>query len=178
MYSIYFKNSLEKTKLILQNKRQGFTLIELLVVVLIIGILAAIALPQYDKTVLKSRMSTMWPLLKGIKNAQEVFYMNNGTYTDDLSMLDIQVPKGDLRSNSTVGQEDYKNGTCLDNLYGNEAGKWVVAGGIGKDCNSGATNGCLIQLWLDNSTKPGVIECSGTHPKCESICKTFSFVSQ
>ena len=160
------------------RQKKGFTLIELLVVVLIIGILAAVALPQYEKAVLKSRINSIWPLLRGIKTAQETYFMANGTYTDDLSLLDITVPKGDLRSNSAVGQEDYKNGTCLDNLYGTTQDKWVVAGGIGKDCNSGATNGCLIKVWLDYSTKPGIIECEGTHPKCAEICKTFDFVTK
>ena len=157
--------------------KQGFTLIELWVVVLIIGILAAVAMPQYEKAVLKSRMSSMWPILKSLKTAQESFFLANGTYTDDLNVLDITVPKGDLRSNSAVGQEDYNNGTCLDNLYGTTQDKWVVAGGIGKDCNSGATNGCLIKLWLDHSTRPGEIECEGTHPKCAELCRTFDFVT-
>ena len=159
-------------------KQKGFTLIELLVVVLIIGILAAVAMPQYEKAVLKSRMNSIWPLLKGLKTAQETYFLANGTYTDDLSLLDITIPKGDLRSNSTAGQEDYNNGTCLDNLYGTTQDKWVVAGGIGKDCNSGATNGCLIKVWLDHSTKPGVIECEGAHTKCSELCRTLSFVTQ
>ena len=162
----------------MQKKQKGFTLIELLVVVLIIGILAAVALPQYERAVMKSRMSSMWPLIKGIKDAQESYYMANGTYSDDLSRLDITVPKGNLRSNSSVGQEDYTNGTCLDNLFGTTSSGWLVAGGIGKNCSSGATNGCLIRVWLDHSVKPGVIECSGTHEKCASVCKTFDFVTK
>ena len=162
------------------GKNAGFTLIELLVVVLIIGILAAVALPQYQKAVMKSRMSSMWPLLKGIKDAQEAHYMANSTYTDDLTQLDITVPKGDVHSNPEKGQESYSNGTCLDNLDNprNPTG-WNVTGGIGEKCglDSGVWQ-CCFKVYLDNSPFPGVIRCGGVHPDCASICKSFNFVTQ
>ena len=162
------------------GKNAGFTLIELLVVVLIIGILAAVALPQYEKAVMKSRMSSLWPILKSIKDAQEVYYMANGSYTDDLTQLDITIPKGDVRSNSGIGHEDYGNGTCIDNLYDPSVPSgWNVYGGVGIDCGvSTQTNLCSFTVYFDHSTRPGVITCSGTDPKCASICKTFDFVTQ
>ena len=74
----------------------GFTLIEVLVVVIIIAVLAAVAVPQYQKAVLKSRYSGLMPIANAVANAQEIYYMNHGRYADNnhIGDLDIKAPSG------------------------------------------------------------------------------------
>lgn len=75
------------------NNKKGFTLIELLVVVLILGILAAMAMPQYFKAVERSRMTEAVTLLANIADAQQRKYMQVNKYTAAFTGLDV-APKG------------------------------------------------------------------------------------
>ena len=73
------------------KNKQAFTLIELLVIVLIIGILAAVALPQYKMAVYKSRFATLKHLTRNIAESAEVYYMANGNYTMNFEELDVDL---------------------------------------------------------------------------------------
>ena len=77
---------------------KGFTLIELLVVVLIIGILSAVALPQYNKAVDRSRASELYVIGNDIKRAMQLYYLANGAYPS--SLLDLEL--GYNLSNCTI----------------------------------------------------------------------------
>ncbi len=74
-----------------EKNNKGFTLIEMLVVVLIIGILAGIALPQYTNAVRKARVAEAQIILRAIVDATDRYYLATGELTSDIDDLDIEV---------------------------------------------------------------------------------------
>ena len=77
-----------------ERQLSGFTLIELLVVVLIIGILAAVALPKYQQAVEKSRATQALIIGRHLKDLERAFFLANGRYTNKFDELDFDVPAG------------------------------------------------------------------------------------
>ena len=90
----------------------GFTLIELLVVVLIIGILAAMALPQYFKAVERSRMAEAVTLMDSVVKAQRRKFMQTNRYARNFEGLDVS-PKG------ATGSEYFTKGDPVTGAGGN-----------------------------------------------------------
>lgn len=72
--------------------KQGFTLIELLVVVLIIGILSSVALPQYQKSVEKSKAAQAFAMIRTVAAAQEAYHLANGGYATTFDELAVDIP--------------------------------------------------------------------------------------
>ncbi len=155
------------------DKNAGFTLIELLVVVLIIGILAAVALPQYEKAVWKSRVMGQVPTLKTVKESLERYYMANGSYPlDDVTGLDIDIP-GCIATGQGSGHFecgnfiiDYNGGTA-----GHPEANIMLCMGNKEDtlfdCNG---NSVQVVLWwyLDRSSYPNRKSCTS---KISGLCK-------
>lgn len=94
------------------KNQKAFTLIELLVVVLIIGILAAVAVPQYQAAVQKSRFATYRTLANSIAKAVVSYHLANGSWPNSFDVLDVDLPAG-----MTITQG--LNGQCghTDNLF-------------------------------------------------------------
>ena len=75
-------------------KNHAFTLVELLVVILIIAVLAGVVFAQYQKSILKSRFSTLVPIAKALNDGQEMFLLSHGKYADKLENLDVEIASG------------------------------------------------------------------------------------
>ena len=89
----------------LSIKRAGFTLIEMLVVVLIIGILAAVAVPQYRLSVEKARAAEALSMVKTLWQAQQVYYWANGSYHDNINELDVSIAGHDAMLDNVPRKE-------------------------------------------------------------------------
>ncbi|MGN0015941.1 MAG: type IV pilin protein [Candidatus Avelusimicrobium sp.] len=151
--------------------KNGFTLIELLVVVLIIGILSAVALPQYNRAVLKARYSEIQTIISAYKTAAEAYYMANGAYPDYWHDMDLEPPSGCTANDTTTGNYmACKNSTLSIDLY-NANQKNLV----GFYRPNGKIKVAYIQ-WLDVSAKPGKRECWALagDAEAQAFCKSLN----
>lgn len=161
MNRIYQKTLLDG-KLRAKRRLGGFTLIELLVVVLIIGILSAVALPQYTKAVEKSRAVEAMTLLKSIADANKVYYMANGVYAEHIDELDIEIPGEDttLYDWRRKQTKNFQYGTQLE----------------GRPDTIAAANRVPVKqfYYMYITADASSIFCGGYNEQGKSVCNTLS----
>jgi type IV pilus assembly protein PilA len=129
--------------------RQGFTLIELLIVVVIIGILAAIAIPKFSATRERAFVSSMKADLRNLATQQDIYYADTYEYTTSLADLEFSESEG-----VTVTVEDATSGgwsatATHDGLLDRTIGCAVYHGDVPVPTTLGG----------DSPANPGVIFC-------------------
>lgn len=161
-------------------KYAGFTLIELLVVVLIVGILAAAAQPYYQTAVDKSRFAPYAALAENIRRAQEVYYMANGTYADDLEMLDVSWPASCRTNNANM--VSCSDGVLFNHHRGTDDRLFVIlCPGQGKvswaTCSQYTATAYVVLYYAHSSTRPNGSGCSfpASSSRGKRLCKALGY---
>ncbi len=146
----------------------GFTLIELLVVVLIIGILAAVALPQYQVAVAKSRLAAVKPILYRTKTELELLYLEKGNYPNTNTVSTTT----NCRNVQHTGIRDCGNGFLINshNIANQSIRVYYCPQNLNSWANCQQNYDIIYTIYLDHSQFPNRITCSGVSTVAKKVC--------
>ena len=117
----------------------GFTLVELMVVVIIMGVIAAVALPSYATHIERIRASEGAQLLAAVLGSQEAYRLENGEYATAMSDLDIEIPNA---SDFTVPPTLYNDPARIATLARSDGSFTLCINSTGVVSCSGAAKIC------------------------------------
>lgn len=154
------------------NNKKGFTLIELLVVVLILGILAAMAMPQYFKAVERSRMSESVALLANIAQAQQRKYLQINKYAKAYDGLDV-APAG--ATGATYHTKGANGNGFVITLSTDADNGYVKGNAVATREAEGATDSDSLnyQYKLTRFYASDLTQCDGTNANGQALCADF-----
>ena len=127
--------------------KSGFTLIELLVVVLIIGILASVALPQYNKVVEKSRATQALTMLKTVYDAAKAYQLANGEWPTSFDELAVDIPWTGNQNGIALGEHRQGKSNADWSIQIRNSGNGAIARGIAVSRISGPYAGATFYLF-------------------------------
>jgi len=110
----------------IMKRKKGFTLVELMTVVIIVGILAAIAVPLYRNNVRRAMASEGAALLGAVRTAERVYYAEHNTYTSDKDALGVDASGNKYFTDYTITSADENGFTAQTTGTGDAEGITVT----------------------------------------------------
>lgn len=155
--------------------KQGFTLIELMIVVLIIGILSAIAMPQYTKAIEKARVSEALTMLNAIQKGVDIWLMENGYPNSTVELVGLSSAGDKLAKQMVIDAENALNctgDTCKGKFFYYDA--YCYNSGCTTYASSTTKASYQLNMYKSKATRKWNKECCPGNDLGHAICDQLS----